>query len=190
MRHRRKTQKLSRFSSYYEATLRSLARAVLLHQRIVTTHVRAKVARQLVDRLITLGKKVDSVAARRRAYAVLNDHRLVSRLFNEVAPMFSEHNGGYTRIIPYKRRRGDNAQLVVLELSSQKEALRAVAPPKDKQEEKKRAAERVRAALQADREKDAEQAPSDAGPSEAGEETKKSQGPKGGFKKFFKKRSE
>ncbi len=190
MRHRHKTQKLSRFSSYYQATIRSLARAVLLHQRIVTTQVRAKLARQLVDRLITLGKRADSLAARRQAYAYLNDHRLVSRLFGEVAPMFTEHNGGFTRIIPYKRRRGDNAQLVVLELSSQKESLRPAAP-KDKQEEKKRTADRVRAALQADRERDAAPAPKseDAAPeAEAAEEPKKPQRPKGGFDKFFKKK--
>ncbi len=193
MRHRQKTQKFSRFSSYYEATIRSLARAVLLHQRIITTHVRAKMARQLVDRLITLGKKVDSLAARRRAYAHLNDHRLVSRLFNEVAPMFTEHNGGYTRIIPYKRRRGDNAQLVVLELSSQKEALLAAAPG-DKQEEKKRTAERVRAALQADRDQDVEQAPKaskdDAASPEGTGEPKSPKKPKGGLGKLFKKKSE
>jgi len=190
LRHKHKTQKLSRFSSYYEATIRSLARAVLLHQRIVTTQVRAKLARRLVDRLITLGKKADSLAARRRAYAHLNDHRLVSRLFKEVAPMFADHNGGYTRIIPYKHRCGDNAQLVVLELSSQREVA-APAAPKDKQEEKKRTAERVRAALQADRVQDVEQEPQDeAAGTEAAEEPKQPPKPKGGLGKLFKKKSE
>ncbi len=189
MRHRHKTQKLSRFSTYYEATIRSLARAVLLHERIVTTQVRAKLARQLVERLITMGKHADSLAARRRAYVYLNDHRLVSRLFNEVAPMFTEHNGGYTRIIPYKRRRGDNAQLVVLELSSQKEALPA-AVPKDKQEEKKRTAQRVRAALQADKDQDVEQAPPDVASPGATDESKKPKKSQGGLGKLFKKKSE
>ena len=126
MRHKRKTQNLSRFSSYYKATIRSLAQSVLIHQRIVTTKVRAKLSKRLVDRLITLGKNIDSLSARRRAFSFLNDHGLVKRLFTEIAPMFSEKNGGYTRVIPYRRRRGDNAELVVLELSVQKEISRPV----------------------------------------------------------------
>jgi large subunit ribosomal protein L17 len=177
MRHRRKTQNLSRFSSYYKATIRSLARAVILHQRIVTTHVRAKLARELVDRLITMGKQMDSLSARRRAFAFLNDHRLVNRLFTQVAPMFTERNGGYTRIIPYKRRRGDNAELVVLELSSQTAGLQAAAPA-DKQEGKKRTAERVRQALQADK---APEVPAEDA-AVAPEKTKK---PKAGIGKLF-----
>lgn len=117
MRHRRKTQNLSRFSSFYKATLRSLVRAVLIHQRIVTTKVRAKVARGWVDKLVTLGKDKDSLAARRRAFSFLGDHALVHKLFSDIGPSFVEKNGGYTRVIPYKRRRGDNAELVILELS-------------------------------------------------------------------------
>lgn len=121
MRHRRNTQNLSRFSSYFKATIHSLARSVIIHQRIVTTKVRAKLVRRLVDRIITLGKDADSLAARRRANALLNSHSLVHKLFSEIAPMFAQKNGGYTRIIPYKRRRGDNAELVVLELSVMKD---------------------------------------------------------------------
>jgi len=180
MRHRQKTQNFSRFSSYYKATIRSLARAVILHQSIITTSVRAKMARQTVDNLITMGKKADSLAARREAYAVLCDHKLVVRLFSEVAPMFTERKGGYTRIIPYKRRRGDNAELVVLELSSQKVGLGPGKSTVEKEEEKKRTSERVRTAIQADTAKDA------ASP-EAVEEPKKT---KGGIGKLFKKKSE
>ncbi|HAJ57435.1 MAG TPA: 50S ribosomal protein L17 [Candidatus Omnitrophica bacterium] len=120
MRHRIKTQNLSRFSSYYKATVRSLARAVIVNQRIVTTKVRAKITRPLVEKLISLGKEIDSLAARRRAYSILCDHQLVHKLFSDIGPNFAQKNGGYTRIIPYKRRRGDNAELVVLELSVQK----------------------------------------------------------------------
>ncbi len=121
MRHRIKTQKLSRFSSYYDATIRSLARAVLINQRIITTKLRAKLARQMVEKLVSLGKNKDSLSAKRRAYSFLGDHQLVSRLFSDIGPDFAQKNGGYTRIIPYKRRRGDNAELVVLELSVRKE---------------------------------------------------------------------
>jgi large subunit ribosomal protein L17 len=117
MRHKRKTQNFSRFSSYFKATVNSLARAVLIHQRITTTKVRAKVARGLVEKLVGLGKNADSLAARRRAFSFLGDHALVHKLFSEIGPTFAQKNGGYTRIIPFKRRRGDNAELVILELS-------------------------------------------------------------------------
>ncbi|MFH0941039.1 MAG: 50S ribosomal protein L17 [Candidatus Omnitrophota bacterium] len=134
MRHKRNTQNLSRFSSYFKATLHSLAQSVIIHQRIVTTKIRAKLVRRLVDRIITLGKDVDSLSARRRAFSFLNSHSLVHKLFSEIAPMFAQKNGGYTRIIPYKRRRGDNAELVVLELSVvkdiPKEKVRAARAPK------------------------------------------------------------
>lgn len=119
MRHNRKTQNLSRFSSYYKATIRSLVRAVLVNQKIVTTKVRAKITGPLVDKLVSLGKQIDSIAARRRAYSILCDHQLVHKLFSDIGPNFAQKNGGYTRIIPYKRRRGDNAELVILELSIQ-----------------------------------------------------------------------
>ena len=141
MRHKRNTQTLSRFSSYYKATIRSIARSVLIHQRIVTTKVRAKLVRRLVDQLVTLGKQMDSLAARRRAFSYLNDHALVHRLFSEIAPLFTEKKGGYTRIIPYKRRLGDNAELVILELSMQR-ASKQQAASKEKAE-KKETKERV-----------------------------------------------
>lgn len=121
MRHKQNTQNLSRFSSYYKATIRSLARAVLIHQKIVTTKLKAKISRRLVEKLITLGKQIDSLAARRRAFSILSDHALVKKLFTDIAPVFAGKTGGYTRIIPYKRRRGDNAEMVVLELSLKKE---------------------------------------------------------------------
>lgn len=126
MRHRIKTKNLSRFSSYYKATINSLAQAVVKHQRIITTKLKAKLAKRLVDRLVTWGKKADSLAARRMAFRVLCDHALVQRLFSDIGPMFRERNGGYTRIIPYKRRRGDNAELVILELTMIKEKEKAL----------------------------------------------------------------
>jgi len=153
MKHKQNTQKLSRFSSYYKATIQSLARSVLIHQRIVTTKLRAKIAKRLVDKLVNLGKQINSLAARRRAYSYLNDHGLVKKLFNDIAPAFTESSGGYTRIIPYKRRRGDNAELVILELSkmttlpkpvkekkpvtkSEEERIKAQAKPEHKPEHK------------------------------------------------------
>ncbi len=139
MRHRRKTQNLSRFSSFYKATVRSLARAVVLNQRIITTKVRAKLAKEMVDKLVTLGKQTDSLAAKRRAFSILADHSLVQKLFSEIGPEFLQKNGGYTRIIPYRRRRGDNAELVILELSILKniDKHKKEKPTESKAEEKK-----------------------------------------------------
>ena len=187
MRHKRNTQTLSRFSSYYKATIRSIARSVLIHQRIVTTKVRAKLVRRLVDQLVTLGKQMDSLAARRRAFSYLNDHVLVHRLFSEIAPLFTEKKGGYTRIIPYKRRLGDNAELVILELSMQRVSKQAA--PKEKAE-KKETKERVKSVPVSETQEPKEARPEIAPPEKEKhkKETKKPP-PKssgGGLGQFFK----
>jgi large subunit ribosomal protein L17 len=116
MRHGNSGNRLSRNRSLRKATLRDMARAVLVQERICTTSAKAKEARKLIDKLITLGKK-DNLAARRRAFAILCDHNLVSQLFKTTAPRFKARNGGYTRIIPYMQRGGDNAKLAFLELT-------------------------------------------------------------------------
>ena len=116
MRHRKSGNRLSRNQSLRKATLRDMAKAVFLQERICTTRAKAKEARKLIEKLITLGKK-DTLAARRRAFAILCDHTEVSQLFSKVAPRFKSRKGGYTRIIPYIQRGGDNAQLAFLELT-------------------------------------------------------------------------
>ena len=116
MRHAKSGNRLSRNKSLRKATLRDMARATLVQERICTTSAKAKEARKLIDKLITLGKK-DTLATRRRAFAILCDHKLVSQLFSQTAPRFKSRTGGYTRIIPYAQRAGDNAALVFLELT-------------------------------------------------------------------------
>jgi large subunit ribosomal protein L17 len=116
MRHGKSGNRLSRNQSLRKATLRDMAKAVFLQERICTTRAKAKEARKLIEKLITLGKK-DTLAARRRAFAILCDHAEVSQLFSKVAPRFKSRNGGYTRIIPYMQRSGDNAELAFLELT-------------------------------------------------------------------------
>jgi large subunit ribosomal protein L17 len=116
MRHKIAGNRLSRNQSLRKATLRDLAKATLIDQRICTTRAKAKEARKLVEQLITLGKK-DTLAARRKAFAILCDHSLVSSLFKETAPRFKNRVGGYTRIIPFENRLGDNAEMVFLELT-------------------------------------------------------------------------
>ena len=119
MRHRIAGNRLSRNSTLRFATVRDLAKATLIKQRICTTKAKAKEARKLVEKLITLGKR-GTLADKRRAFSILCDHQLVSDLFNETAPRFKSRVGGYTRIIKLGNRRGDNAHLALLELTEKK----------------------------------------------------------------------
>ncbi len=135
MRHAKAGNRLSRNQSLRKATLRDLAKAALVQERICTTRAKAKEARKLIEKLITLGKK-DTLAARRRAFAILCDHALVSRLFGQTAPRFKSRNGGYTRIIPYVQRGGDNAQLAFLELTEKSRVIITNLKPAKAEKEK------------------------------------------------------
>lgn len=119
MRHAKKRLQLSRFTSWHDATIRSLAKNMVICQSIKTTLVRAKASKQLIEKLITLGKK-NTLFARRQAQKVLGEHRLVNLLFNEIAPRFAKRNSGFTRIIGLGKRRGDNAEMVIFELTELK----------------------------------------------------------------------
>ncbi|MFH1269610.1 MAG: 50S ribosomal protein L17 [Candidatus Omnitrophota bacterium] len=123
MRHAKARLQLNRFTSWRKATLTSLARALIIHQRIKTTKAKAKAVNPLVEKLVSLGKS-NSLSAKRQAFSILGDHRLVSLLFNDIAPRFTNKAGGYTRIINFGSRRGDNAQLVVLAFTEIKEKIR------------------------------------------------------------------
>ena len=143
MRHRKRRTRLQRQSNHRVATLQNMARCVLLHERIKTTHVKAKEARRVVEKLITIAKQKDSIPARRRAFAILGDRTLVSRLFNEIAPLFNARKSGYTRIIPFNFRKGDGASMVFLELTEKKPVekpkpvKKTAKPAKPKEEVKK-----------------------------------------------------
>lgn len=119
MRHRKGNAKLGMMTSHRKAFMRNMARNLLKHERIETTKARAKESRKLVERLITL-TKTDSVFSRRRAYDVLQDRDLVMKLFKDIAPLFKSRTSGYTRIIPIGFRRGDGADMVILELTERK----------------------------------------------------------------------
>lgn len=137
MRHRMAGNRLGRNSDLRKATLRDVAKATLIHQRICTTKGMAKEARRLVDQLITLGKK-GTLAHRRKAFSILCDHALVSELFGKISGRFKNRIGGYTRVIPLSMRRGDNAQLAYLELTEKEVVIvnkpksTAAAKPKEK----------------------------------------------------------
>ncbi|MCX5668343.1 MAG: 50S ribosomal protein L17 [Candidatus Omnitrophica bacterium] len=119
MRHHKGNAKLGMMTSHRKAFMRNMARNLLKHERIETTKGRAKESRKLVERLITL-TKTDSVFSRRRAYDILQDRDLVMRLFKDIAPLFKSRTSGYTRIIPLGFRRGDGADMVILELTERK----------------------------------------------------------------------
>ncbi|MDP2938073.1 MAG: 50S ribosomal protein L17 [Candidatus Omnitrophota bacterium] len=120
MRHANVKLQLNRRTSWRKATLVSLAKALIIHQRIKTTKAKAKAVKPLIEKLISLGKN-NSLFAKRQAYRILGDHKLVSLFFKEVAPRFANRIGGYTRILSLGSRLGDNAQLVILALTEIKE---------------------------------------------------------------------
>ncbi len=98
----------------------SLARNLLAYESIKTTLNRAKAAQPVVEKLITWGKD-GSIEKKRLAYTVLGEHSLVSRLFGEIAPRFNAKNSGFTRILRMEKRRGDDAQLALFQLTILKE---------------------------------------------------------------------
>ena len=129
MRHRKNIKRLSRQSAHRKAVLRNQVKSLLVEEKIKTTLTLAKESRRLFEKLITIGKK-DTLAARRQAFAVLDDRSLIKVLFSEVAPRFSARTGGYTRIVRLGNRRGDNASLVILELTELKKEEPKVKKPK------------------------------------------------------------
>lgn len=115
MRHRKKGRQLGRNTHHRRALFRSLVSSLLEHERIETTEAKAKEIRGLTERMITLGKE-GGLHARRYALSFLRSKDVVSKLFNDVAGRYRERSGGYTRLIKTRRRVGDAASLVAIEL--------------------------------------------------------------------------
>lgn len=115
MRHRKSGRQLSRNSSHRWALMRNLVTALLRDEKIQTTDPKAKELRRWVDRVITLGK-AGSLHARRQALGIVQDKAVVRKLFDSIAPRFKSRAGGYTRIIKIGWRRGDAAQMSLIEL--------------------------------------------------------------------------
>jgi len=117
MRHKKSGRKFGRSAPHRNAMLRNMARSLLIHERINTTEHKAKELRGVVEQLVTLAQ-TDSVHARRLAYKVLENHQLVARLFDEIAPRFRGQPGGYTRVVKTAiPRSGDCAPMAVIELT-------------------------------------------------------------------------
>jgi len=114
MRHGMVNRKLGRTSSHRAAMFRNQLASLIEHERIITTLPKAKELRPQIERLITLGRN-DSVHNRRQASAVVGSDGGVSKLFDTLAPRFADRPGGYTRIIKLGARRGDRAEMAILE---------------------------------------------------------------------------
>ena len=114
MRHRKRTAKLGRTSSHRNAMLSNLVCSLIVHKRVTTTLAKAKAARSVAEKLVTLGKS-GSLHDRRLAAARLHQEDAVKVLFNEIAPAQKGRNGGYTRIIKLYPRQGDAAEQAILE---------------------------------------------------------------------------
>ena len=114
MRHRKRTVKLGRTSAHRNELLANLVCALIDNKRIKTTLPKARAARSLAEKMVTLGKK-NTLATRRQAISALKQVDSVKELFDNVAPVFADRAGGYTRIVKLGRRMSDSSEMVLLE---------------------------------------------------------------------------
>ena len=133
MRHRKAGFKLKRDKDERRGLLRNLVLSVIQEERIVTTPQKAKAAKPLVEKMITLAKK-DSLHSRRMAAAFLNHPEGVQKLFDKLGTRFGTRNGGYTRIVKLGWRKGDGAEQVMLELVGSELVKRAADRAKRREE--------------------------------------------------------
>lgn len=112
MAHQRK---LGRPTDQRRAMLRNMTTSLLENGRVVTTVTRAKEVKKLADKMVTLGK-ANTLHTKRQALSFITKRDVVTKLFDEIAPKFAERNGGYTRVIKIGPRRGDAAEMAILEL--------------------------------------------------------------------------
>jgi large subunit ribosomal protein L17 len=140
MRHGMVNRKLGRTSAHRNAMFRNQLASLIDKERIVTTLPKAKELRPQIEKLITLGR-IDSVHTRRQAFRIVPDNTLVAKLFEILGPRFAERPGGYTRIIKLGPRRGDAAEMAILELVGfELKTEAAAAPEPEKKAKGKKAA--------------------------------------------------
>jgi large subunit ribosomal protein L17 len=138
MRHRNAGFKLGRNTSHRRALLRNLTTSVIIEDRVETTVTKAKAVRPLIEKMITLGKKGD-VASRRQALAFLMTDTSVKRLFETVAPRYTDRQGGYLRIVRTGFRKGDGGEKAFIELLGAEKQLDEKRAKRDEVKAKKRA---------------------------------------------------
>lgn len=120
MRHRKKGRELSRTRSHKTAMLRNMATSLFRHERIRTTTAKAKELRPFAEKLITLSRR-DDVHSRRRVRRHIADRRILGKLFDDIGPRFQERSGGYTRILKLGARKGDGAEMSLMELTERED---------------------------------------------------------------------
>lgn len=143
MRHGMANRKLGRKSAHRNAMFRNQLASMIDHERIITTLIKAKELRPQIEKMVTLGKE-DSIHGRRLAARIVPDETLIQKLFTNISPRFAERPGGYTRIIKLGPRRGDGAEMAILEFVDFKfedEKKAAAAPAAKKSKAKKPADE-------------------------------------------------
>ena len=123
MKHRIKGKKLNRTSSHRKSLLKNMSQALIKHEQIVTTLVKAKTLKPYFDKLITIGKK-GNLSARRQAISKVGDLKLVEKLFSILAKRYETRNGGYSRVLKAGFRYGDAAPMAVIELVDRDEEAR------------------------------------------------------------------
>ena len=133
MRHKRSGFKLKRDAGSRNSLLKNLVTSVIEHERIVTTVPKAKAARPLVEKMITLAKR-DTLHTRRQAAAFLETPAAVKKLFDKLGTRFGQRNGGYTRVVRLGWRKGDGAEQAMLELVGSELVKRAAERAKRREE--------------------------------------------------------
>ena len=123
MKHRIKGKKLNRTSSHRKALLKNMSQALIKHEQVITTLVKAKTLKPYIDKLITIGKK-GNLSARRQAISKIGDLKLVEKLFSILAKRYENRNGGYSRVLKAGFRYGDAAPMAVIELVDRDEEAR------------------------------------------------------------------
>ncbi len=114
MRHRVKSKKLGRSSAHRKALVASLVCNLIKERRIKTTVAKAKLARSMADKMVTVARR-DTVTARRRAMSVLRQKDAVTALFSDIVPICVGREGGYTRVLKLGRRSSDSSEMAILE---------------------------------------------------------------------------
>ncbi len=135
MKHKIGFNALSRNNAERKALKRNMVTSLFRYERIETTKAKAKEVQRLAEKMITRAK-VDNVHNRRLTAAILYDEAVVNKLFTEIAPLYADVNGGYTRIIKTANRLGDAAEMAILELTKKTEKPEKKAKDKKKEDKK------------------------------------------------------
>ena len=141
MKHRIGFNALSRRSGQRKALKRNMVTSLFRYERVETTKAKAKEVQRMAEKMITRAK-VDSVHSRRMIARDINDEAVLAKLFTQIAPLFIERKGGYTRILKTGNRQGDAAEMAILELVVKTEKPKKKAEPKKEKEAKKPAKEK------------------------------------------------